>query len=126
VAFHATELQSATPPSGTPLVFSTVHLNEGGSYSSATGYFTVSVPGLYYFIGSTGPLNSNSHANFNLFVDNTNIDAGFATNPGKLDMSSVHGVVHLQAGQRVWVKIGDGSYLSYESAFTGFLLSPDF
>jgi hypothetical protein len=126
VAFHAKGLQSNSPPYNTPLVFRDVHLNEGGSYNSATGYFTVSVPGLYYFIGTTGPNSANSAVSFYLYVDNTLIDRGHATNPTDLDMSSVHGVVHLQAGQRVWVSNAGGSYNGAFSAFTGFLLSPDF
>jgi hypothetical protein len=124
VAFHARNLQSQTPPINTPLVFSNVHLNEGGFFSSTTGYFTVSVPGLYVFISSTGPYDHNSGAYFSLYVDDTSMDWGYAYSQAGNELSSVHGVVHLQAGQRVWVRNG-GPYYGFYSAFTGFLLSPD-
>jgi hypothetical protein len=127
VAFHARNLQSQTPHVNTPLVFSNVHLNEGGFlYSSTTGYFTVSVPGLYVFISSTGPYDHNSGAYFSLYVDDTSIDWGYAYSQAGNELSSVHGVVHLQAGQRVWVRSNGNTYSSGYSAFTGFLLSPDF
>jgi hypothetical protein len=107
-------------------VFRDVQYHEGGSYDNATGYFTVPIAGVYYFIGSTGPANANSGANFYLYVDNTQIDWSFAYIEARNEMSSVHGVVHLQAGQRVWVRSDGGVYYSFVSAFTGFLLSPDF
>jgi hypothetical protein len=126
VAFHATGLQSHSPQSGTPLVFNKVVLNEGGSYDSATGYFTVSVPGLYVFVTSTGPLSSNMWVSFYLYVDDAHIDRSWAYNQDGKEMSSVHGVVHLQAGQKVWVRSnGEQLYWDQVSAFTGFLLSPD-
>jgi hypothetical protein len=124
VAFHATNLQSRTPPSGTPLVFNHVQYNEPGSYNSTTGYFTVPTAGLFYFIASTSA-NSRSAAHFYLYVDNTIIDYSYVSNQADAEMSSLHGVIHVQAGQRVWVKSG-GEYWDAVSAFTGFLLSPDF
>jgi hypothetical protein len=108
-------------------VFNEVKYNEGGSYDNATGYFTVVVPGLYVFIASTGPYNDNTGSVFYLYVDNTQLDWSYAYIQNYAEMSSVHGVVHLQAGQRVWVKSrGNDTYYDLFSAFTGFLLSPDF
>jgi hypothetical protein len=107
-------------------VFRDVKYNEPGSYDSATGYYTVPTPGVYYFIASTGADNANSGVQFSLYVDDTQIDISYAYNPASNEMSSVHGVVHLQAGQRVWVRSnGDTAYWPTVSAFTGFLLSPD-
>jgi hypothetical protein len=108
-------------------VFSHVKYNEPhGSYSSATGYFTVPTAGLYYFIASASPSGSSS-AHFYLYVDYTQIDDSYSYSPNSdNEMASVHGVVHLQAGQRVWVRSDGGPYWTTVDAFTGFLLSPDF
>jgi hypothetical protein len=123
VAFQATELDDWNPPRDTPLVFSNLKYNEGVSYSNVTGYFTAPTAGVYYFIGSVMANEANTCVRFYLYVDNTQINWNRACSDG---VTSVQGVVHLQAGQRVWVRSnGDHEYYGTVCAFTGFLLSPD-
>jgi hypothetical protein len=107
------------------LVFNHVAYTEGGSYNHATGYLTVPAAGVYYFIGSSGSNRLDSGAHFSLYVDNTAIDSAEAYLQDGAEKSSVHGVVHLQAGQRVWVRSNGDTYDRLISAFTGFLLAPD-
>jgi hypothetical protein len=126
VAFHATNLASETPPSGTPLVFDNIHSNEGGAYEAVTGYFVVPTAGVYYFIASSGPKNSDSGAHFSLYVDNSQLAWSNVYILAAKEMASVHGVIKLIPGQRVWVKSHGDIYWSDGSAFTGFLFSPGF
>jgi hypothetical protein len=128
VAFHAVHLPVLyTFSYGSPIVFRDIRYNEGGCYSSTTGYFTTPADGLYYFIASSGPNPQNSGAFFYLNVDDTEIDQAYAYHGGLGgEMSSVHAVLHARTGQRVWVKSEGNQYLNSVSSFTGFLLSRDF
>jgi hypothetical protein len=83
------------------------------------------VSGVYYFIASTGAGTVNTGVTIDPYVDSTQIDHSYAYRQTGNQMSSVHGVVHVRAGQRVWVRRWDESYCPDGSAFTGFLLSPD-
>jgi hypothetical protein len=119
VAFTAQSLQSSSFASGDPLLFSVIKYNLGNAYDKTTGRFTAPSSGLYMFIATSG-----SGGNFFLYVgDNTEISGAVSYSQSS---SSVHGIMHLEAGQYVWVRSGGGSYWSHTSTFSGFLLAHDF
>ena len=125
VSFHATTLSSNDPAIDTPLIFSDVITNQGDAYSNTTGYFTAPYSGTYFFIATSGTFALGTSATFDLYVDSmpltrmeANNDAGFNA------LSTLHGVAHLDAGHRAWVRSDGEAYHTF-SSFSGFLLSVD-
>ena len=126
VSFQAVYLGDSQPPAGTPLIVTDVSSNQGNAYSSSTGYFTAPFAGTYCFIGSSGSTSLFSGGSFSLNVDNTIIGiAGLTSSRNHVPVSTVHGVVHMNRGQRAWLSSRGLSYDSSFTTFTGFLLHLD-
>ena len=126
MSFQATGLANSHPTAGTPLILDNARYNQGNAYSTSTGYFTAPFAGTYYFIGTSGSGYTNDYATLYLYVDSTHVDyVRTYDHDGHLYFASVHGVVHLNAGQRVWLRSDGHYYYSEYTTFTGFLLSPD-
>ena len=110
--------------------FDSVKINYGSGYSSSTGKFTCSHPGLYYFStsliklkDSTTPVDwiycsiyKNTSALVKTETDPTEGD----TDKGSYETSAFL-VVHLSLGDQVYVMCTFGK-LSYDSSFSGFLV----
>ena len=128
VAFNAKFLKSMSPPDGTPLIFSYGFPNQGEAYNSTSGYFVSPYQGLYYVSATTAGFDINQRANFYLYVDSTDVIClGTNYNNGHYVMTTVHAVLYLNAGQRVWIGSDGSTYnTSYGTFFSGFLLSHDF
>jgi hypothetical protein len=128
VAFYARNLLNISRPDpDSPLVFRDVGYNEGGGYNNSNGYFTVPAAGTYFFIASTGLMGGRVYSWLNIAVDNWNLGGSyiFPKSDGEDESFSVQALVHVQAGQRVWVRVGAAKgtgYWSQVSAFTGFML----
>jgi hypothetical protein len=129
VGFHATGLQNETVDEGKPLIFHDVAYNSGHAYNAFSGSFIVPVDGVYMFLATTmnGP-------DFALNVDDTGVSRAvsyWAKHKHSDSAATVHAVLHLHAGQRVWVQhtnlVGYTFPFLFEfCSFSGFLLSRDF
>jgi hypothetical protein len=87
------------------------------------------VAALYFVIATTGDHSSNDAEDHYLCVDNTEVGAGYTSYDGHLIFSTVHAVLHVTPGQRVWVKADGSVYYNttwYHTMFSGFLVAPDF
>ncbi|KAK7116295.1 hypothetical protein V1264_002001 [Littorina saxatilis] len=126
VSFHARGLQNAGPSSGDTMIVPTVLTNEGNAYNSSTGYFTAPYSGTYFFAVTSGSLTTNKYARFDLLVDGTLVAYGKTTDPGPGESTSIHAVVHVAQGLRVWLRAGQSvDYYSSVTSFSGFLLYSD-
>ena len=106
--------------------------NYGSGYSSTTGKFTCSIPGLYFFSTSLIKLRDttnkvdyiNCYIKKNTsFLIQTNIDpADDDTDKGSYETSAFI-VVHLSRGDQVYVACGEK--LEHYSSFSGFLIQSD-
>ena len=120
------------------VIFDAVNLNQGGLYNPAHGIFRTNVSGTYVF---TATLSASPHSNLHVaFVKNTadnEFAYVFAENPNVWTEHSTTVLVHLAAGDEVWmVCLGDsrleGNYNhswegagDFHSHISGFLLSAD-
>ena len=115
------------------MTFDYVHTNYGSGYSSSTGKFTCSHPGLYYFSTSLIKLrdttnkvdhiscyiNKNTSTLVNTGIDPTDDD----TDKGSYETSAFI-AVHLFRGDQVYIGCGIGKLGGY-SSFSGFLIHSD-
>ena len=125
VAFLAERIRVENPPFGVPIIFAIVVTNQGDGYNNTSGYFTAPYNGTYFFIATSGSRFRNSSTAFDLFVDDSQIDSAFAHNhDGRNSFATLHGIVHLDVGQRAWVRSNGQGYHGYTS-FSGFLISAD-
>ena len=113
--------------------FDFVETNYGSGYSSSTGKFTCSHPGLYYFSTSLIKertssrqvdyincyINKNNSFLIRTYIDPTDDD----TDKGSYETSAFI-VVHLSPGDQVYVKCQYGK-LNVHSSFSGFLIHYD-
>ena len=126
VSFHAKWLLHNIPTAGTPLIFTDVVTNQGDAFNKTTGYFTAPYPGTYFFAATSAFLNPSQNAELALYVDNTIIDNLISSDPNSNgDYSTLLGVVHLNIGQRVWIRSDGQQFFFVYSSFSGFLLSHD-
>ena len=113
--------------------FTSVKENYGSGYSSSTGKFTCSHPGLYFFSTSLtefiealhNPLYCYIHKNnATLIQTHTYIMEDNIKNIGATYETSAFIVVHLSQGDQVYVNCT--SYFLYKcSSFSGFLVQSD-
>ena len=129
VGFNAHSIQNHRRPARhKPLIFKGVVFNAGNGYNNTDGYFYVPHSGLYYFSVTAGNHYQNKHVRFCLYVDDTKLTRGYS-HSSFWDFNTAHAVVHLNKGQRVWVKSASPDSHSYTElflcSFTGLLVRPD-
>ena len=125
VSFHARGLSSNLIAGGAPLIFPTVINNLGDAYNNSTGNFIAPYSGTYFFIATSGADKLSGDVGFYLYVDSTEINYVFAnTVEGRESLSTVHGVVQLHVGQKVWLRSWGSRIFHKFSSFSGFLI-PD-
>ena len=132
-------MSSANPiqtANGGTLVLNHAVTNVGNAYNTLSGIFTAPVPGLYHFQTTflsyhTG---NNQHANAAIYVDGTRMARGISdTRHGCNDQTTISTIVHLTAGQQVYVKNDSGAAKDYRAygvtdpftTFSGLLLHGD-
>ena len=123
VSFHATGLSDTHPATGDPLVLPRVVHNQGNAYNNNTGSFLAPVNGTYWFMASTETYRKDTNAQLSLMVDDLNVHFMDTYEDTASQAGSVHAVVRLGAGQRVWLRCAGSSYFwSTPTAFSGFLV----
>ena len=98
-AHHATTL---SPPTGQPVVFSSVISNIGNGYSSSTGKFTAPVNGTYSFTIQLCVRNDH-YAYFSIVLDGTTVANFRHYEHDHATTSSTTVPLFLKQGQKVWV-----------------------
>nr|KAG5697562.1 hypothetical protein BaRGS_019783 [Batillaria attramentaria] len=121
VSFYArlSEKSGYVRPAAPTIILDEVLNNQGGGYSNLTGWFSAPVAGEYVFGATILPTRMGEGAQrVYLMMDDKDL---FLTDGSH---SSMQASLHLEAGQRVWLKaffdsqFGEGTYL------TGALVSP--
>jgi hypothetical protein len=113
------------------LVFDHVVTNAGNGYDPQTGFFTAPVAGYYAFSIVIMEPNGATHPDLSVEVvkNGAIVDMAYVHNePSDLtEQGSTHAVVHLAAGDRVWIRqhAGDGIRGSVWTVFTGYLVHVD-
>ncbi|XP_076453483.1 uncharacterized protein LOC143288742 [Babylonia areolata] len=124
VSFHVrmSPQDKTAPANGTALVMTDVYNNEGQAYDPATGNFTAPYPGTYCVLASTEP-KMDQYAGVYLMVDEQSVDFAETTSHGSYQAMSVHMVMTLKAGQKVWLRSNHDSHFWYSpTTFSGFLV----
>ncbi len=129
VAFHASWLDGTPTVSAQVLKYLGVSLNIGNAYSNDTGKFTAPRAGIYYFATTNTPGAYETAKIFELVVDSVDLFSLGYNTPYReyYSQSTIQGLVHLNAGQEVWVKASHPGdvYNSEYCTFSGFLLASD-
>ena len=136
VAFYA--WNSANPvhvlAHGT-LILNHAGTNIGDAYNTLTGVFTVPVSGLYYFQTTflSYRLGAGHQVHSSIYVDNKTMAAGISdTQHGHYDQTTINTIVHVHAGQVVYVRNVESAAREYfdsiadqRTTFSGFLINAD-
>ena len=137
IAFYA--VSSANPiqtAAGGTLVLNHAVTNVGNAYNTLSGIFTAPVPGLYHFLATflSYHFGSNQYAYAAIYVDGARMAKGMSdTRHGYADQTTISTIVHLTAGQQVYVKNDSGVAKDYRgnsvtdpyTTFSGLLLHGD-
>ena len=102
IVFNAHHATTSSPPTGQPVVFSSVISNIGNGYSSSTGKFTAPVNGTYSFTVQLCVTNDHG-AYFGLVLDGTTVTNFHDYNYNGATTSSTTVPLFLKQGQKVWV-----------------------
>ena len=136
VAFHA--WNNANPVQTAALgtiVLNHAVTNVGNAYDPLTGVFTAPVSGLYDFQATVMSAHAGSgqrvYAAMN--VDNTRVAIALSdTNHGHWNQATMKSIVHVSAGQKVYLQNTDNSVVEYYSShaepyttFSGILITAD-
>nr|QBA18394.1 VIgL family C1q-related protein 4 isoform 1 [Littorina littorea] len=111
-------------PSGSTLILPTVVNNHGNAYDNNTGKFTAPFTATYCFLATTVDLNRALYAELSLVVDGTEVDYVHTNTELYFQSASVHAVLHLTAGQKVWLNVPSSNnyFWARATAFSGFLV----
>ncbi|XP_022082660.1 complement C1q subcomponent subunit B-like [Acanthaster planci] len=129
VAFSAYLTSSVTGNQGDVIIFDNIETNLGDSYSSQSGVFTCSVPGVYFFTASFLSMYSTTRPYVKLKKNDIVVFSIYDSQPNQYQQSSNSAVVSLATGDRVWLEFGSGSRGVYGESgnrymcFSGFLIS---
>ncbi|KAM6986792.1 complement C1q subcomponent subunit B-like [Aplochiton taeniatus] len=130
VAFSYSRGTFSLPPKSSPVRFTTEITNFNADYNTATGHFTCTVPGTYYFVYHA----SEKDKLCLLFKVDGRIMAAFCDLRSESSDSGVYPrevssgglAVDLRMGQRVWLETNDFNGMTDQvkgnSVFSGFLI----
>ncbi|NXA52367.1 ADIPO protein, partial [Nothocercus julius] len=124
-------LTSKVPHPNVPILFTKIFYNEQHHYDPTTGKFRCSIPGMYYFAYHLTVYLSD--AKVSLYKQDRAVLFTFDQfQANNLDQASGSVLLHLDAGEEVWLQVyGEGGNSGVyadninDSTFMGFLLYPD-
>ena len=115
--FNANHVTTLSPPSGQPVVFSSVTSNIGNGYSSSTGKFTAPVNVTYIFTVQLC-VNYAHFAYLSIVLDGTTVNIVRYYDQHQATTSSTTVPLFLKQGQKVWVTPTSGcSSCLYENTW---------
>lgn len=107
------------------IIFGTSISNEGSAYNPTSGIFKAPVNGLYVFFYDLECMTTNGDTYVKLMKNavNTGIES-YCHGLGDIDNSSTLGVLHLEAGDMVSIRLSnsDSKFFGYKTIFSGFLI----
>ena len=107
------------------IIFETSITNAGSAYNPSSGIFQAPANGLYVFFFDIECASNNGNTQAELVRDGakTGVQA-YCHGSGDVDNSSTLGVLHLSAGDTVWVRLFYGDHITFggKTLFSGFLL----
>ena len=98
VAFHTRLGKSVTLGTGKTLICKEVIFSVGGGYDNQSGIFTAPFSGLYLFMATASPWESDS--NSHLFIMHEGQRVAYTSAMGR-SLSTCHGVIKVAAGEKV-------------------------
>ncbi|XP_070183114.1 girdin-like [Littorina saxatilis] len=127
VSFHARlDTEKHDLPAGSTLILPTVVNNHGNAYDGSTGKFSAPYTATYCFLATTEDPKRDRYSVLSLVVDGTEVDYVLTDVALFSQSASVHAVVHLTAGQKVWLNVPETNNYNYfgprATAFSGFLV----
>ncbi|XP_038052432.1 collagen alpha-1(X) chain-like [Patiria miniata] len=129
VGFSAWKSEVLTGNLNDVVIFDHVVTNVGGGYSSQTGIFTCTIPGLYFFTASLLSQNNRRTLYVKLRKNDEMIVSLYTNDPAIHRQVSNSVVIDLAAGDRIWLAFGGQNVgffgnVNRHSFFSGFLLQP--
>nr|XP_022306591.1 complement C1q subcomponent subunit B-like [Crassostrea virginica] len=127
VGFTALRHQVSVVHTNAVIIFETLITNAGSAYNPSSGIFRAPANGLYVFFYNIecSAMGHNDNTQVELVRDGsqTGIQA-YCHGTGDVDNSSTLGILHLSAGDTVWVRLlyGDNITFGGKTLFSGFLL----
>lgn len=125
VGFTASRHTGSTVHENGIIIFETTITNAGSAYNPASGIFQAPISGLYVFFYDIECSKNNGDTNVELVRDGarTGVQA-YCHGLGDYDNSSTMGVLHLGAGDTVWLRLYDVDSRTFggKTLFSGFLL----
>lgn len=125
IGFTASRQDSSIVHENGVIVFETTITNAGSAYNPTTGIFQAPVSGLYVFFYDIECSKTNGNTYVELARDGarTGVQA-YCHGLGDFDNSATLGVLHLGAGDTVWLRLYDVDNRTFggKTLFSGFLL----
>ncbi|KAK7489102.1 hypothetical protein BaRGS_00019616 [Batillaria attramentaria] len=131
VAFYAYDTRHPiTATSSGLIVLHQIYTNVGDGFNTQTGHFTAPVSGLYQFHSNFMGADAQRYVHAAIMVDQSRVAYGISDKRhGYHDDASIEAVVHVNAGQMVYLENPDSTTSGYyglgHTTFSGFLLRAD-
>ncbi|KAK7089559.1 hypothetical protein V1264_024708 [Littorina saxatilis] len=124
VSFHARLNSNINVPVGSTLILPILLNNHGNAYDGSTGKFTAPYTATYCFLATTEDFINGPRSVMALVVDGKEVDYVETDGPSYGQSASVHAVLRLTVGQKVWLNVPkDNNYFgAHSTAFSGFLV----
>ncbi|XP_076442678.1 uncharacterized protein LOC143281361 [Babylonia areolata] len=116
-----------TPPPDSPVLLREEVDNRGHGFDKANGSFSAPYTATYLFLASLAAGTKGDYAQMYLMWNERAVDFVQAFGASNFTSGSVHAVLHLQQGDRVWLKTGHGHsvFNASSTAFSGALIWKD-
>lgn len=125
IGFTAVKHSPSPVYEGGTVIFETTITNYGSAYDPRSGIFTAPVSGMYVFFFDIECAKTNGDTYTELLRDGARVGIQtYCHGLGDYDNSASLGVLHLNAGDTVWVRLydSDNRYFGGKTIFSGFMI----